>query len=189
MRRHEPAGPLHAQHEGNPVTRDDEPAGSVIAIRAERLTAEAFAPFGQVLQGTGAGAQRKPFASRMRNDRPAAQPNMTWMRVVPVAGSVRIDALERHPHSNQTFVPMNGTRHLVAVCPSAPDGSPLPSQLRIFVADGSQAVNYDADVWHAPRTALCAPGEFVMFRWDDGSALDTELRALEVPIVVELPDP
>jgi ureidoglycolate hydrolase len=84
---------------------------------------------------------------------------------------------------------MNGTRQLVAVCPSAPDGSPLASQLRVFVADGSQAVNYDADVWHAPRMALCAPGEFVMFRWDDGSALDTELRTLEVPIVVELPDP
>jgi ureidoglycolate lyase len=161
----------------------------MIAIRAERLTAEAFAPFGQVLQGTGAGAQRTPFASRMRNDRPAAQPNMTWMRVVPVSGSVRIDTLERHPHSNQTFVPMNGTRYLVAVCPSAPDGEPLPSQLRIFVADGSQAVNYDADVWHAPRMALSAPGEFVMFRWDNGSALDTELRALAAPIVVELPDP
>ena len=31
-----------------------------------------------------------------------------------------------------------------------------------------------------------APGEFVMFRWDDGSEDDTELRVPETPITVEL---
>jgi ureidoglycolate hydrolase len=54
------------------------------------------------------------------------------------------------------------------------------------LAGGGQAVNYDANVWHAPRTALSAPGEFVMFRWDDGTELDTETLALEQAIVVDL---
>lgn len=157
-----------------------------MTIEPRPLTAEAFAPFGQVLEGSGAATERKPFASRMHNGRPAAKPNMTYMRIAPEGRTVRITALERHPHSNQTFVPLNGTRQLVAVCPSSPDGRPLVGELRVFVAHGAQAINYDANVWHAPRMALNAPGEFVMFRWDDGSALDTEWLELDVPIDVDL---
>lgn len=150
------------------------------------LTAEGFAPFGQVLQGSGAPTERRPYASRMQNGRPHAKPNMTYMRVAPEGGRVRIRELERHPHSNQTFVPLNGTRQLVAVCPSTADGEPLLSELRVFVAEGSQAINYDANVWHAPRMALNAPGEFVMFRWDDGSELDTEMRELDSAIDIDM---
>jgi ureidoglycolate lyase len=157
-----------------------------VTIKPRPLTPEAFAPYGQVLQGSGAATERKPFASRMHNARPQAQPNMTYMRIAPEGRTVRITVLERHPHSNQTFVPLNGTRQLVAVCPSLPDGQPRIEALQVFVAQGSQALNYDANVWHAPRMALNAPGEFVMFRWDDGSALDTELLQLAVPIDVDL---
>lgn len=157
---------------------------TVVEIVAEPLTADAFAPFGQVLAGTGAGTERRPFAARMHSGRARAQPNLTWMRIAPQPLPVTVTALERHPHSNQSFVPMNGTRQLVVVCPSGVGGEPLPSQARAFVASGSQGVNYDANVWHAPRVALCAPGEFAMFRWDDGSAEDTELIELQVPFVV-----
>jgi ureidoglycolate lyase len=157
-----------------------------VTIKPLPLTSEAFAPYGQVLQGSGAATERKPFASRMHNARPLAQPNMTYMRIAPEGRSVRIAVLERHPYSNQTFVPLNGTRQLVVVCPSLPDGRPQVDALHAFVAQGSQAVNYDANVWHAPRMALNAPGEFVMFRWDDGSALDTEMLELAVPVDLDL---
>jgi ureidoglycolate lyase len=157
-------------------------------VKAVRLTAEAFAPYGQVLQGTGPATERREFASRMQNGRPQARPNMTYMKVSPAAAPFLVRAVERHPFSNQTFVPLNGTPHLVAVCPSTAAGDPIVGRLQVFVASGAQAVNYDANVWHAPRTALGAPGEFIMFRWDDGGEQDTELRLLDVPIPVELPD-
>jgi ureidoglycolate hydrolase len=48
-------------------------------IAARPLTAEAFAPYGQVLQGTGPATERKEFASRMQNGRPHAKPNMSYM--------------------------------------------------------------------------------------------------------------
>ena len=161
------------------------PQGTTAArILAEPLTADAFAPFGQVLAGTGAATERRAFAARMHNARAQAQPNLTWMRIVPQPLPVTVTALERHPHSNQSFVPMNGTRQLVVVCPSNAGGEPLLAQARAFVASGSQGVNYDANVWHAPRVALCAPGEFAMFRWDDGGGEDTELAQLQVPLVV-----
>ena len=158
----------------------------VVVIRPAPLTPDAFAPFGQVLQGTGAATERTAFASRKHNARPHAQPNMTYMKVAPATGPVRIDVLERHVHSNQTFIPLDGTRHLVAVCPSTAAGLPVVADLRVFVAEGNQAVNYDANVWHAPRTALSAPGEFVMFRWDDGTDLDTENLVLERAVTVDL---
>lgn len=156
-------------------------------LRAVALTAEAFAPFGQVLCGSGAATERKPFAAQVFNDRPGARANLTYMRIAPEARPIRIAQLERHPHSNQCFVPLAGTRQLVVVCPSDERGAPRLAGLQAFVAGAAQAVNYDAGVWHAPRMALNAPGEFVMLRWDDGGERDTELIALEAAVEVELP--
>lgn len=153
-------------------------------IKAAPLTPEAFAPFGQVLMAHGDGPERHAFAAHMDNRRSGAAPNMTYMRVKTVDLPVVIDALERHSFSNQTFIPLNGTRQLVVVCPSLPDNMPDISKMAAFVAAGSQAVNYNTGVWHAPRTAISGPGEFVMFRWDDGSADDTELLQIDTPVQV-----
>lgn len=155
-------------------------------ITAIPLSADAFAPYGQVLAASGIGLERKPYAARMHNGRPNAKPNMTYMRIAPDATLVQIGVLERHRHSNQTFVPLNGTRQLIVVCPSGAQGEPLVGRAVAFAAEGSQAINYDADVWHAPRMALCLPGEFVMFRFDDGSDLDTEIIELPTPLTVRV---
>ena len=152
-------------------------------IRVAPLTPEAFAPFGQVLMAHGDGPERHDFAAHMDNRRSGgAAPNMTYMRVKTVYLPVVIDTLERHSFSNQTFIPLNGTCQLVVVCPPLPDDMPEVSKMTAFVAAGSQAVNYNTGVWHAPRTAISGPGEFVMFRWDDGSARDTELLKINTPV-------
>ena len=155
-----------------------------MTIKALPLTADAFAPFGQVLEGNQDGAHRREFLAKNFSSRPQARLNTTFMRVAVDKGPTMVKALERHVHSNQFFVPLNGTRHLVAVCPADADGNPDLSRIKVFVASGSQGVNYDPNVWHAPRQPLSAPGEFVMQRWDDGSAADTELRPLPEPIEV-----
>ncbi len=155
-------------------------------LDARPLTPEAFAPFGDVLMGLDAGdaPERHEFAARFQNLRPDARPNLTFMRVPVENGDIVIRALERHRFSNQVFVPLSGTHHLAVICPSTPDGAPDLKGLQAFVASGAQAINYAADIWHAPRTALSPPGEFVMFRWDDGSPADTELLTLDDEIVV-----
>lgn len=156
-------------------------------VVASPLTPEAFAPFGDVLMGVDpdCGPERHAFAARFQNLRADARPNLTFMRVPVDAGTIVVRALERHRFSNQVFVPLNGTAHLIAVCPSTPDGQPRLDGLRAFAATGSQAVNYAAGIWHAPRTAISAPGEFIMLRWDDGSADDTQVLVLETAIAVE----
>lgn len=153
-------------------------------IKAIPLTPAAFEPFGQVLMGRGMGPERHAFAAVMDNRRGRAEPNMTYMRVETVDLPAVVDSLERHLFSNQTFIPLNGTRQLVVVCPSMPDAMPDVSRVTAFLATGSQAVNYNAGVWHAPRTAVSGPGEFIMFRWDDGSEDDTQLLKIDSPVQI-----
>lgn len=158
-----------------------------MTVEARRLTPEAFAPFGQVLMAPGEGLARQEFAARLANRRPHARANLAFIRNPVASPPVTLTALERHPDSSQTFVPIDGTRYLVAVCPSGADGEPDFDRLVAFVADGSQAVNLDPGVWHAPNCPLAGPGEFVMLRWDDGSGQDTEWRPLAGPVLVSLP--
>ena len=155
-------------------------------IKAEPLTSEAFAPYGQVLMGTGEGPERHNFAADMENLRTNAKPNMTFMRVALSNLPVRIETLEQHPYSNQAFIPLNGTGQLVAVCPSTGDGKPIIEKLAAFVSTGSQAINYNAKVWHAPRMAISEPGEFIMFRWDDGGPEDTIHLQIDDPATIEM---
>ncbi len=156
-------------------------------LQARTLTPEAFAPFGDVLMGldVNGGPERHEFAGRFRNLRPDAGPNLTFMRVPVETGDIVFRALERHRFSNQAFIPLDGTRYLAVVCPSTTAGAPDFAGLQAFVATGTQAINYAEDTWHAPRTALSEPGEFVMFRWDDGSPDDTEPLSLDFEIVVK----
>ena len=155
-------------------------------INAIPLTPELFLPYGQVLMGNGKAPERVAFAAKRENHRPEARLNVTYLHINPSHGPVSLEAMERHPYSNQIFVPLNGTRHLVVVCPSTTDGEPNLAELKAFTAGGSQTVNYYAGVWHAPRTAIGGAGEFIMLRWDDGSVNDEELRLLGADIKINL---
>jgi ureidoglycolate lyase len=147
-------------------------------LTVRRLTAEAFAPFGQVIQTYVAA-----IGWRAR----AAVPHLAVTRLAPTALPVRATALERHPFSSQTFVPTDLSRYLVAVCPSGPDGEPIVERLLAFVADVTLGLNYAPGTWHHPMAILDRSGEYVVLRWDDGSPADTEWRDLPTPVPVELP--
>jgi len=148
------------------------------------LSQEAFAPYGQVIMAAQGIPERMPWAANATNLRPEAQANITYMSLDPAQYPVTIQELERHPFSHQMFVPLEGTQQLVLVCPSLPDGTPDLLKISAFEATGGQSVNYDANIWHAPRTVLFRPGAFVMLRWDTGLAADTEVHHLGAPLVV-----
>ncbi len=145
-------------------------------IKAKALDPESFAPYGQVLMGSGKSPQRVPFAAKVENHRAHAKLNITYLHINTVNFPVRIEAFERHSHSHQIFVPLNGTRHLVVVCPSTNDEGPNWSEISAYTAEGFQAINYYAGTWHAPRTSIGGSGEFIMMRWDDGTDEDEEFR-------------
>ncbi len=154
-------------------------------LTAKPLTHEAFAPYGQVLAAKTDAVERQPYAGKVMNTRSDAVSNLTYMRAVvkpPVIG-----VMEQHPHSSQLFVPMNGARYMVGVCPPNAEGGPDIENLEAFIAEGGQAVTYDAGAWHSPLCNLDTPGEYVMQRWDDEGPEDTILVHLETPVTVILP--
>ena len=157
---------------------------TVRSLTSVALTADAFRPFGAVLMAGGSAPERHEYAGNIENHRDQAKANLTFIHASPKPAL--IGAVERHAFSSQTFVPMNGVRYLVGVCPPTADGGPDVERLIAFVADGKQAVNYDAGVWHSPLCVLDRPGMFTMLRFDDGSADDTELVKLGTPIEVRI---
>jgi ureidoglycolate lyase len=155
---------------------------------AELLRADAFAPYGEVLE-----APREPgrtsFLDSLANARPDAPPSLSVARVLPLAAlPLLATRMERHQFSSQSFVPLDVARWLVIVAPKAADGGPDVAKVRAFVAGPAQGVTYRADTWHHPMTVLDRPARFAIFMWRDGSAGDEEFVTLARPFAVTLSD-
>ncbi|MDY7229059.1 ureidoglycolate lyase [Hyalangium rubrum] len=161
-------------------------------LKAQPLTREAFAPFGEVIGSELAGgasanqgtATRYNHVAQLASSRPEARPNLAVFHSVPKALPFQVRLLERHPCSTQMFVPMACRRFLVVVCPDDAQGEPDLAGLRAFLCGPGQGVNYRAGVWHHPIIALEGPADFLMLAWEDGSARDCEERPLTAPLLV-----
>jgi ureidoglycolate lyase len=119
----------------------------------EPLTAEAFAPFGRVIQASETAMKLDiNHGHAIRYDRLAeidvadegGSGAVSLFRARPLAEPV-LKTFERHPLGSQTFVPLGGRPYLAAVAPAGPFD---PAQVRIFRAGGDQGVHYAKGVWH-----------------------------------------
>ena len=122
-------------------------------LTPEPLTAAAFAPFGRVIEATGAAVELDINQGHaIRYDRLAELDvaddggvgAISLFRARPLAELV-LKQFERHPLGSQTFMPLDGGPYLVAV---APAGEFDPAQIRVFRAEGHQGVHYHKGVWH-----------------------------------------
>lgn len=142
-------------------------------LTLEPLTAEAFAPFGEVLEAPAAPG-RVYIEGALANRRADAKPSLSFSTRAPAALPLRSTTMERHLHSSQSFVPMEAGRWLVLVAPHGADGGPDMARARAFAARPDQGVTYGADVWHHPSTVFDRPARFAIFMWKDGTAADDE---------------
>ena len=148
-------------------------------LTVEKLKAEAFAPYGDVIAlPTEPG--RRYFSAALGSARPEARPSLSTVLALPT-GDVRIaiSRLERHEHSSQSFVPIDVARWLVVVCPPAPAGGPDASRARAFLAGPDHGVTYRMNTWHHELTVLDRPSRFAIFMWLDGGAGDEEIVPVE----------
>ncbi len=128
---------------------------------AEPLTAEAFAPFGDVLEASGdfrlinAGLCRRHH-DRARIDCGDARPGLSIFEAQPRALPYLFDLIERHPEGSQAFLPMTQHPFLVIVAPD------LQSPPRAFLTNGAQGINLHRGTWHGVLTPLHAPGLFAV---------------------------
>ncbi len=97
-----------------------------------------------------------------------------------------IGALERHPHSTQSFVPISVGRWIVLVAPTLSDGSPDAANARAFVAGPEDAICIGRNVWHAGLTVLDRPAEVAMMMWRRDAGDDGIVHELATPIVLNV---
>lgn len=134
-------------------------------IAAQPLTADAFAPFGDVLDCTGAPDKLinaglcGRYHDRAHLDFADGRAGVSLFNAEPRALPYEFDLVERHPAGSQCFVPMTQHPFLVIV---AADKSRKPGQPLAFVTDSGQAINFHRGTWHGVLTPLHAPGLFAV---------------------------
>ncbi|MBL8770696.1 MAG: ureidoglycolate lyase [Phenylobacterium sp.] len=146
------------------------------SLAPEPLTADAFAPFGDVIEATDA-AEAMPinygWTTRFNALADVAVGDgraiISIFRSKPLTPPV-LKVFERHPLGSQAFMPLSGRPFLVAV---APPGDFDPARVRLFRAAATQGVNYARGTWHHFLLALEAESDFlVVDREGPGDNLD-----------------
>ena len=155
-------------------------------VEARPLAAEAFAPFGDVIDlPTETG--RTYYDDALGNLRPGARPSVSVSQREPTLDEpIVVNLLERHEFSSQTFVPLDVERWLVVVAPHAKAGGPDAANARAFIASGRQGVTYRANTWHHGLTVLDRPSRFAVFMFRDGGKGDEEFVPV-TPFTVRIP--
>lgn len=107
-------------------------------VRAEPLSVEAFAPFGQVIAAGDAVMELR--------DGEVFHLNVLHYDRKPL----RCDHLNRHHKATQALVALAGKPTLLVVAPAAYDFSTEEhlSEVRAFLCDGSAGVNLALGTWH-----------------------------------------
>ncbi len=130
-------------------------------IRVQPLTAEAFAPFGDVLDATGHFRLINEGMCKRHHDRATldfgdAGGGISIFQAEPRALPYEFDLIERHPEGSQAFLPMTQNPFLVIVA-QGPQATP-----RSFLTNGAQGINLHRGTWHGVLTPLSAPGLFAV---------------------------
>jgi ureidoglycolate lyase len=122
-------------------------------ITPEPLTAEAFAPFGSVIEASDEAvkldinqghAVRYDALAEADVSEGGGAAVISLFRARPL-GELVLRGFERHPLGSQTFMPLSGRPYLVAVAPAGPFD---PAEIRLFRAEPHQGVHYRKGVWH-----------------------------------------
>lgn len=131
-------------------------------IRPEPLTAQSFAPFGDVLDATGEHRLINAGLCRRHHDRarldfgPEGRAGISVFQALPRSLPYSFDLIERHPEGSQAFLPMTADPFLVIVA-SGPEARP-----QAFLTNGAQGINLHRGTWHGVLTPLHAPGLFAV---------------------------
>ena len=143
------------------------------------LAAEAFAPYGEVIEPAGAEAVLTiNYGWTTRFDDLAAldvtqgggRAILSLFRSRPLPSPVTIKVMERHPLGSQAFIPLSAHPFLVVVAPPGP--LDLEAIVAFRTAPG-QGVNYRAGTWHHFSLALEAESDFLVIdRAGPGENLD-----------------
>jgi ureidoglycolate lyase len=139
---------------------------------AQPLSADAFAPFGDVLQVGGAARSINAglclrYHDRAQIDIQDGHAGISIFHAQLRALPYHFDLIERHPLGSQAFIPMSDDPFLVI---AALNNQAVP---QAFVTNGAQGINFHRGTWHGVLTPLAGNGLFaVIDRIGEGANLE-----------------
>ena len=155
-------------------------------IIAQPLTANAFAPFGNILEAKGTADKiiNQGLCSRFhdlaRLDFSDGRAGISLFDATPGNLPYQLTMMERHPEGSQAFIPMSMCRFLII---AAPDKNNQPGKPVAFLSDPGQAINFHRNIWHGVLTPLETPGLFAVID-RIGSGENLEEIVFETPYIV-----
>lgn len=126
-------------------------------IPIEPLTAEAFAPFGDLIEPSGEPTvminrgKCGRYTDIANLDFSDGEAGISVFEGEPYDLPLVLDFMERHPLGSQAFLPLSAEPYLVIV---AADANGAPGVPRAFLANSDQGVNYHRNTWHGVLTPL-----------------------------------
>lgn len=151
-------------------------------LKLEPLSADNFAPFGQVIEKAGAEhfaindglATRYHDLAKIDTGAGGGKTLVNIFAGLPRPRPVEITMLERHALGSQAFMPLGACCWAVVV---APPGALDEALLRGFLAGPGQGVNYNPGTWHHPLIVFGAPCDFLVID-RGGVAQDCEIASV-----------
>ena len=139
-----------------------------LILAPEILTAENFSQFGQVIS-----LEQKDFLT-INNGYAKKYPDLATIDTQEHGGTttvhiyvakqrqfpLQINMLEKHPFFSQTFIPKDNHPFLVVVAPASDELN--IKDIRAFISNGEQGVNYSRGVWHFPLISVKDDAQFIV---------------------------
>ncbi|MFT7596076.1 MAG: ureidoglycolate lyase [Paracoccaceae bacterium] len=160
-------------------------------LKPEPLTAAAFAPYGDVIEVSGAPDKliNQGLCGRHHDlatlDFSDGRAGISLFDAKARAFPYVVDMVERHPAGSQAFIPVSQVPFLVIV---ATDNGGTPVDLRAFVTAPGQSINLHRGVWHGVLAPINAPGQYMVVD-RIGAGDNLQEFWLETHYVVETPNP
>ena len=160
-------------------------------LLAHPLTAQDFAPYGDVLEVTGPPDQMinaglcGRFHDRARLEFLDGRAGISLFEAEARHLPYALDLMERHPLGSQAFIPLDGVSMLLCV---AEDDNGRPTAPRAYLSQPGQAVNLLRNLWHGVLAPIGRAGRYaVIDRIGPGDNL--EEFYFDQPLTVEGPQP
>lgn len=151
------------------------------------LTADAFAPYGDVIEVKGAPTKminagmcgRHHDLARLDFSDGAAGISLfdAKARHLPY----RFDLMERHPAGSQAFMPLTQVPFMVIV---ADDMDGMPVNPKAFLTRVGQSINLHRNVWHGVLAPFEAAGQYAVVD-RIGAGANLEEYTFDAPFVIE----
>jgi ureidoglycolate hydrolase len=138
----------------------------VIQLPVRKMTREAFAPFGVLLDSRGS----------LEIDLGDGKPSITG--ATSERRPFRFEFMARHHRTMQVFAPLASSQAIICVAPPNASGAPDAEQVVAFHVEGRLPYAYHKGTWHTPPFAI---GEWYSYLVVDRSGtLDDDYELIDL---------